>query len=173
MLRGSSGTARAGLVRPRVAVVGGERAARCRGRGVGGPALRLGPGRPGRERELGTSGTGISGWVTNIVPGLAIVARFWCVAGRKPYSGPRRLGGSSRPTTRIAELGDDAPLDLARGLLRADQDDAERAAALGDVEQDLLDRESPSRGAYLFSSSSTTNSSGWACAVFSLRSNSA
>ena len=35
-----------------------------------------------------------------------------------------------------------APLDLARGLLRADQDDAERAAALGDVEQDLLDRAS-------------------------------
>jgi hypothetical protein len=34
----------------------------------------------------------------------------------------------------------DPPFHLARGLLRADQDHAERPAALGHVEQDLLDR---------------------------------
>ena len=33
------------------------------------------------------SGTGISGWETNMVPGLARVARVRWLGGRKPYSG--------------------------------------------------------------------------------------
>ena len=40
-----------------------------------------------------TSGTGSSGWDTNIVPGLRIVARWRCTAGRKPYSLAAGLGG--------------------------------------------------------------------------------
>ena len=87
-----------------------------------------------------TSGTGISGCITNIVPGFAIVARFWCVAGRNPYSGRVGLGRVEAADDADRRVGDDAALHLARGLLRADQHDAERTAALGDVEQDLLDR---------------------------------
>ena len=73
-----------------------------------------------------TSGTGISGWLTNIVPGLAIVARWRCAAERKPYSGRAASAGSSRPDDPDRRVRDDAALDLARRLLRADQDDAER-----------------------------------------------
>ena len=86
------------------------------------------------------SGTGISGWLTNMVPGLARVARVRWLGGRKPYSGRPASAGSSRPTTLMLELRHDPPLDLAGGLLGADQDDAEGAAALGDVEQHVLDR---------------------------------
>ena len=56
---------------------------------------------------------------------------------------------------------DDPPLDFARGLLRAEQRDA---AANGRARRCRAARRgagsSPSRGAYLFSSSSTTNTSG-------------
>ena len=90
-----------------------------------------------------TIGIGTSGWLTTIVPGLMIVARWRCAAGRNPYSPRAASAASSRPTTRIARVGDDAPLDLARRLLGADEDDPERAAPLGDVEQDLLDRARP------------------------------
>ena len=90
-----------------------------------------------------TSGTGTSGWVTTIVPGLMIVARWRCAAGRNPYSPARRLGGVEPADDPDRRVGDDPPLDLARRLLGADEDDAERPAPLGDVEQDLLDRARP------------------------------
>src|SRR5690606_36384678 len=50
------------------------------------------------------SGTGISGCETNIVPGLASVARCRCDGGRNPYSGRPASAGSSRPTTFTEEL---------------------------------------------------------------------
>src|SRR5205814_5466619 len=68
-----------------------------------------GPASAGRVAQAGkgnstTSGTGSSGWLTNMVPGLAISARARWAGGRKPYSGRPASAGSSRPTTRIAEL---------------------------------------------------------------------
>ena len=86
-----------------------------------------------------TTGTGSWGWLTIMVPGLMMVARWRCDAGSQPYSPRVASAESSRPTTRMARVGDHAPLDLAGGLLGADEDDAERATPLGDVEQDLLD----------------------------------
>ena len=50
------------------------------------------------------------------------------------------FGGVEAADDAVRGVGDDAALDLAGGLLGADQDDAEAAAALGDVEDDLLDR---------------------------------
>src|SRR5262245_3648199 len=50
------------------------------------------------------SGTGISGWATNIVPGLAIVARSLAVGGSQPYSARAASAGSRRPATRTAQL---------------------------------------------------------------------
>ncbi len=105
----------------------------------------LSPRSSGRVAQAGngnstTSGTGICGWWTNIVPGLAITRALLVRLGQEPVLGPgclRRVEATGDANRRV---GDDAPLDLARGLLRADEDDAERAAALGDVEQDLLDR---------------------------------
>ena len=110
--------------------------------------LRLGGGPPrsdGRVAQAGngnstTSGTGISGCDTNIVPGLgdrgplAVRRREEAVLGRCASAGVETARDADRAVR------DDPPLDLAGGLLGADEDDAERAAALGDVEQDLLDR---------------------------------
>ena len=87
-----------------------------------------------------TSGTGSSGWLTSIVPGLRIVARWRCDAGQEPVLAPAGLGGVEPADDPDRRVGDDAALDLARRLLRADQDDAEGPAPLGHVEQDLLDR---------------------------------
>ena len=53
------------------------------------------------------------------------------------------LGGVEAADHADGRVGDDAPFDFARRLLRADKDDAERSAALGDVQQDLLDRARP------------------------------
>ena len=50
------------------------------------------------------SGTGISGWLTNMVPGLASVARVRWLGGRKPYSGRPASAASRRPTTLMLEF---------------------------------------------------------------------
>src|SRR5215213_417365 len=100
----------------------------------GGPASDLRVAQAGNGNST-QSGTGMSGWLTNIVPGRASSARCRMAGGRKPYSG--RVEPADHADRRV---GHDPPLDLAGGLLRADQDHAERAAALGDVEQHLLDR---------------------------------
>ena len=89
-------------------------------------------GRPaslGRVAQAGNgnsthSGTGISGWLTNIVPGLASRARWRCAGGRKPYSGRAGLGRVEPADDPDRRVGDDPPLHLAGGLLGADQDDA-------------------------------------------------
>ena len=63
-----------------------------------------------------------------------------CAGGRKPYSGRAASAGSSRPTTRIAELATmrrSTSLAVCCAPIRTTP---ERAAALGDVEQHLLDR---------------------------------
>ena len=105
------------------------------------------------------SGTGISGWETNMVPGLASVARLRCEAGRNPYSGRPASAGSSRPTILIEEF-DTMRRSTSEAVCWAPMRMMpRRAAAFGDVEQDVLDRGRPSRGAYLFSSSSIVNSS--------------
>src|SRR5580704_14455101 len=63
----------------------------------------------------------------DVVPGT--------VAGRAVR--PRRV---QPPGDADSGVGEDPPLHVCRGLPRPDQDDAERPAALGDVEEDLLDR---------------------------------
>ena len=95
------------------------------------------PGRPGREREvdgqrhrdvglgdehgarLSDHGPGALGWREEAV------------------LGPFGFGGVEPPGDPDGAVGQDPPFDLAGGLLRADEDDAEGAAALGDVQQDL------------------------------------
>src|SRR5581483_6190819 len=105
-----------------------------------------------------TSGTGISGWETNIVPGLAIVARSRWTDGRKPYSGRPASAASSRPTTRIEALA----IRRRSTSLAVCWATSRRISLIGDC---------PSRGAYLFSSSSTRNSSGRGTPDASLASN--
>src|SRR3546814_1451352 len=51
-----------------------------------------------------TTGTGSWGWLTNIVPGLMMVARWRCTTGRQPYSHRPASAESRRPTAREAEL---------------------------------------------------------------------
>ena len=51
-----------------------------------------------------------------------------------------RLRGVEPADDTVRGVGDDAPLDLARGLLGADEDHAEASSAFGDIEHDLLDR---------------------------------
>ncbi len=63
-------------------------------------------------------------------------------AGRRAGTRTRaaRLGRVEPADHPDGRVGHDAALDLAGRLLRADQDDAQRPAALGDVEQHVLDR---------------------------------
>ena len=89
------------------------------------------------------SGTGISGCETNIVPGLARVARMRCDGRQEPVLRTPRLGRVQPADHLDRRVGDDPPLHLGRRLLRADEDDAQRTTALGDVEQHLLDRARP------------------------------
>ena len=98
--------------------------------------------------------------ITNIVPGLAIVARLRCAAGRKPYSGRVASAGSSRPTTRIAEFAmtrRSTSLAVCCAPIRMMPRQRPRSAMSSRISLIGL---VPSRGAYLFSSSSTTKSSG-------------
>ncbi len=107
------------------------------------------------------SGTGMCGCCRIIDPGLRIDRAGPGHRGQEPVLASLGLRGVEPPHHAERGVGDDPALDLARGLLRADQDHPERSTALGDVEQDLLDRAPvPSRGAYRFSSSRTRNVSG-------------
>lgn len=62
---------------------------------------------------------------------------------QEPVFGPGRLGGVEASHDPDGGVGDDAPFDLARRLLRPDKDDPERAAAFGDIKQDVFDRAGP------------------------------
>ncbi len=104
------------------------------------------------------SGTGICGWETNIAPGLAMVARTRCEAGRKPYSGRPASAASRRPTTRIAELDTmrrSTSLAVCCAPIKMMPSDRPRSAMSSSTS---LIGELPSRGAYLFSSSIMVNS---------------
>ncbi len=107
---------------------------------AGGAAALALPGRPGRERELHRQ--------RHRDPRLGHEHR-----ARRGQRGPDPLRGRQEAVLGPAGLGrvepaddldravgDDPPLHLGRGLLGADEDDAERPAALGDVEHQLLDR---------------------------------
>ena len=59
--------------------------------------------------------------------------------GKKTVLVAVRLRRVETPDDTNGGVRDDAPLDLARRLLGADEDDPERSPALGDVEQRLLD----------------------------------
>ena len=89
------------------------------------------------------SGVGISGCRTIMVPGLRMPARPRPAAVRKPYSGRSASAASRRPDHPQRGVRHDPALDLGGRLLRADEHDAEAAAALGDVEEHLLDRAAP------------------------------
>jgi len=82
---------------------------------------------------------GISGWATIIEPGLRSVARTRPTFVRKPYSLRSDSATSSLPTT-FSAAADNTALDLARGLLRAKQRDAERSASLCDIQQQAVQR---------------------------------
>ncbi len=104
------------------------------------------------------SGTGISGWETNIAPGLAMVARARCEAGRNPYSGRPASAESSRPTTLMAELDTmrrSTSLAVCCAPIKMMPSDRPRSAMSSSTS---LIGELPSRGAYLFSSSIMVNS---------------
>ena len=102
-----------------------------------------GPGRPGREWELEDQ------W--NRQFGLSQQHRSRFEDGG-PLALHRRkesvllaggLGGVEPAHHPDRAVGDDAALNLAGGLLGSDQDHPEAATALGDIEQDLLDRAIP------------------------------
>ena len=103
-------------------------------------AVSDGPGRPRRERELGDERHRDLRLHHEHRAGLGDRRPLLVRRRQEAVLGPRRLGRIEAADDADRRVGDDAPLDLARGLLRADQHDAERAAALGDVEEDLLDR---------------------------------
>ena len=67
--------------------------------------------------------------------------------GQEAVLGALGLGRVEPADDADGRVRDDPALDLARGLLGADEDHAEAAAALGDVEQHLLDRATSPRAA--------------------------
>ena len=118
----------------------GRRHARAAAAGLRPPRLARAGG-PRRERELHEQRHRQLGLVHDHRAGLDDRGPLPLHrGGRKPYSPRPASAGSSRPTTRIAELATMRRSTSRRRLLRADEDDAERAAPLGHVEEDLLDR---------------------------------
>src|SRR5690606_4466738 len=105
-----------------------------------------------------TRGTGISGWVRSIVPGLRIVARCRWAPGRNPYSSRAASAESRRPTTRIDELAmirRSTSEAVCWAPIRITPSERPRSAMSRRISLIGL---YPSRGAYLFSSSRTTSS---------------
>ena len=82
---------------------------------------------------------------------------------------PRCVEPSGDPDGTV---GQDPPLDVAGGLVGANADDAEGAAALGDVEEDLLDRAVALARRVLVELVEDEHISGWAVPWRSLRANS-
>src|SRR5581483_10078540 len=109
-----------------------------------------------------SSGTGISGWCRNIVPGLRIEARAFAASVRKPYSPRDASAASSRPATRndaFAVTRRSTSLAVCCAPIRITPRLRPRSAISRITSLIGLQ---PSRGAYLFSSSSTRNTSGCA-----------
>ena len=107
-----------------------------------------------------TSGIGSSGCERIIVPGFRIVARCRWTVGRKPYSSRPASAASRRPTTRKDELATmrrSTSLAVCWAPIRMMPSDRPRSDMSTRIS--LMGLE-PSRGAYLFNSSRTTNSNG-------------
>ena len=95
----------------------------------------------GNGKSTPRGGTGISGWGDEHGAGFGDGGALPLPGcEQEPVFGPRGLGGVAAAHDPDGGVGDDPPFDLARGLLRPDKDDPERAAAFGDVEQNVLDR---------------------------------
>ena len=93
------------------------------------------------------------------MPGLASTARARCEGGRNPYSGRPASAGSSRPTTLTDEFDTirrSTSLAVCCAPMRMMPSDRPRSAMSSSTSLIGLP---PSRGAYLFSSSSIVNSS--------------
>src|SRR5262249_24999368 len=120
----------------------GERSLRPRRPGVmAGPLTLLAPaGRPSGEREVhGERDRDVR--LSDKHGARLGQRRALALRGRQvPVLRTHRLGGIQPPGHSDRAVGQYSPFDLARGLLGADQDDSKRAAALGQVKQDLLDR---------------------------------
>ena len=97
-------------------------------------------GRPGRERELEQQRDREAGLGDEHRARLEDRRPLALHGGQEPVLVAPGLGRVEPADDADRRVGDDPPLDLAGRLLGADQDDAEAAAALGDVEEDLLDR---------------------------------
>ena len=99
-----------------------------------------GPGGPGRERELDHQRHRDLGLDHEHRARLGDRGPLPVGGGQEPVLGPDASAGSSRPTTRIEELAMMRRSTSLAVCCAPIEDDAERPAALGDVEQDLLDR---------------------------------
>ena len=108
----------------------------------GGPGLAR-PGGPRRERELDHEGHRQLGLRHEHGAGLDDGGPLALHRRQEAVLAPARLGRVEPAHDPDGRVGHDAPLDLAGGLLGADEHDAERPAALGHVEQDLLDGARP------------------------------
>src|SRR5450756_1088362 len=94
----------------------------------------------GGEREVDEDGGGDVGLVHNHRAGLDDGAAQAEGLGQVVVLGALALGEVQAPVDTDAGVAGDALLDATGGLLGADEDDAQGAATLGDVEQDVLDR---------------------------------
>ena len=123
----------------------------------------------GGKGNVTTSGTGMAGCESTIVPGFSSRARARVDGQHPAVLGALGLGGVQPPADPDRGVLEHLGRHARGGLLRADQQDAERAAALRDVDQHVLERAVPSRGAYLLSSSRTITDSGsrWPDSSFS------
>jgi hypothetical protein len=108
---------------------------------VAGPfALFAGPGRPGGEREVHRQRHRDVGLGDEHGAGLRQRGALPLRGRQVPVLGPFGLGGIEPAGDADRAVGHDAPLHLAGRLLGPDQDHAQRPAALGDIQQELLDR---------------------------------
>ena len=99
------------------------------------------PRRPRREREGDDERHRDRGLATRPSCRASAAAREPGWTGSiQPYSARSASAASSRPLTRIAAFSRTSGATAAGGLLRADQQDAERPAALRDVDQHVLQR---------------------------------
>ncbi len=136
--------------------------------GCGGIHLLLAGG-PGGNGKVTTSGTGIAGCETTMVPGLRRRARARVDGSIQPYSARSASAASRRPATRIAAFSStsDATRDaVCWAPTRSTPSDRPRCAMSISMS---FSGPVPSRGAYLLSSSSTITERGsrWPEASFS------
>ncbi len=120
-------------------------------------------GRPRREGDLHAMGAGTLGWLQQHAPCMSSAAPARAApAPAQPYSLRSASAASRRPTIRMrGVLGDLRRRPREACCCAPIRITPSERPRCGDVDQRLLDRASPpSRGAYLLSSSSTTNSIG-------------